>query len=227
MSILNYNDFLILEKYEDNLRYILSKNNIPEDEIDEYLFAAKDGNLGHYLKMHGKKFTFGILYSIFKDAIEARKKAKLKKGVYKMVHRLAPIILAPFYPIIAITGYILGTTRAFNKLITPLLLEDINDYNFFLKKLINKSMNIAEGEIPVKDRLSRALVVSDNLVSAIRPEILDKFTIFLADKIYNMDLNIEVPDHFVENELKTYINNNFNVDPKIPLKEGYSIDLFK
>jgi len=29
-----------------------------------------------------------------------------------------------------------------------------------------------------------------------------------------------VPDHYIENELKTYINDNFDIDPEIPLKKN-------
>lgn len=226
--MLKYNEYLILEKYEENLKYKLSRMGIKDkDEIKYYLNAAKNGNLGHELKKNGKKFTFGVLLAIFKDAIQAKKQTDLKQGAVKMVHRLVPIILAPFFPILSIMGYILGTSRAFNKIINPILFNPGNNYNEFLKKIIDKSMKVAEGEIPIKDRFSRAFVVSDNLVSAIKPEILQEFSIYLVNKIYNMDLSEVVPDYFVENELKKYINDNFNVDPKIPLKEGYSIDSFK
>lgn len=219
--MLKYNEYLILEKYEENLKYKLSRMGIKDkDEIKYYLNAAKNGNLGHELKKNGKKFTFGVLSAIFKDAIQAKKQTDLKKGAVKMAHRLIPIILAPFFPILSIMGYILGTSRAFNKIINPILFNPGTNYNEFLKKIIDKSMKVAEGEIPIKDRFSRAFVVSDNLVSAIKPEILQEFSIYLANKIYNMDLSEVVPDYFVENELKKYINDNFNVDPKIPLKEG-------
>jgi hypothetical protein len=30
----------------------------------------------------------------------------------------------------------------------------------------------------------------------------------------------QVPDHYVENELKKYLNDNYDVDPEIPLKEN-------
>ncbi|MDY0270213.1 hypothetical protein [Trichloromonas sp.] len=226
--MLKYNEYLILEKYEDNLKYTLSRLGIKDkNEIQYYLNAAKNGNLGHELKKNGKKFTFGILYAIFKDAIKAKKQSDLKIGTVKMVHRIAPILLAPFFPIIATLGYILGTSRAFNKILNPVITNPGNDYNSFLKKIIDKSMKVAEGEIPIKDRFIRAFVVSDDLVSAIKPEVLQEFSIYLADKIYNMEMDKEVPDYFVENELKIYINDRFNVDPKIPLKEGYSIKSFK
>ena len=28
-----------------------------------------------------------------------------------------------------------------------------------------------------------------------------------------------VPDHFIENQLKTYLNDNFDVNPEIPLRD--------
>jgi hypothetical protein len=80
-------------------------------------------------------------------------------------------------------------------------------------------MKLAEGEITVKDRFTRAFVVSDKLVEAIKPEVLQKFSIELSKKMAQMDPDMEVPEHYIENELKTYINDNFEVDPRIPLKE--------
>jgi hypothetical protein len=30
------------------------------------------------------------------------------------------------------------------------------------------------------------------------------------------DQDKEVPDHYIENELKEYLNNRYDIDPKIP-----------
>jgi hypothetical protein len=80
-------------------------------------------------------------------------------------------------------------------------------------------MKVAEGEIPVKDRFTRSFVVSDHLVEAIKPEVLQKFSVQLSEKMAQMDPDMEVPEHYIENELKTYLNDNFEVNPQIPLKE--------
>ena len=50
-------------------------------------------------------------------------------------------------------------------------------------------------------------------------EVLQKFSLELSEKMANMDSNLEVPEHYIENELKDYLNRNFEVNPEIPLKD--------
>jgi len=137
-----------------------------------------------------------------------------------MLLRIIPMALSPFFPIIAILGYILGSSRAVNKILTPALYyaEKDHDYNSFLKIIINKSMKIAEGDIDFKDRFMRSFVVSDNIINAIKPTVLDEFTKMLIDKMKSEDKDTVVPINYIENELKTYLNIEFNIDPEIPLK---------
>jgi hypothetical protein len=80
-------------------------------------------------------------------------------------------------------------------------------------------MKIPEGDVPLKDRFTRAFVVSDRLIDAIKPEVIDDFTNFISDKMSKQDDDEVVPDHFIENELKIYLNDNFDIDPEIPLKK--------
>lgn len=219
-KIAKYNDFLIVERFDKNVKSELVKLGIKDkSEISKYLDIAKSGHLADYLSQKGDKFTFGLLNAIFKDAIAAKKRADLKVGAYKMLHRIVPITLAPYFPILAVIGYILGTSRAFNKIIIPVLSDPGLEYNSFLKKIIDTSIKISEGDIKVKDKFTRAFVVSDKLVSALKPDIVHKFSIELSKKMSLMNPDEVVPDHYIENELKTYINDNFEVDPKIPLKE--------
>ncbi len=219
MKINNYNEFLITEKFDDNIRHQLWRLGVSdEEEINTYLYHAHRGHLADYLKTKGKIFTFGLLNAIFKDALNAKKRTELKVGVVKMIHRILPMALAPFFPILAIVGYIFGTSRAFNKIISPILSDPGSEYSEFLKKVIDSSMSIAEGEIHVKDRFSRAFVVSDNLVDSIKPEVLHLFSIDLSNRMAEMDQESEVPDNFIENELKSYLNINFKVEPPIQLK---------
>ena len=80
-------------------------------------------------------------------------------------------------------------------------------------------MKIAEGEVPIKDRFSRAFVVSDRIIDAIKPDVLHKFSLYLSKKMSEEDPDSIVPEHYIENELKTYLNDNFEIYPEIPLKE--------
>jgi hypothetical protein len=218
--IRNYNKFILLEKFDSHIiTYLKSKGIENNDEINKYLYHAHRGNLAKHLEKIGRKFTFGMLNSLFLDAVEAKRKTELRSGVIKAAHRLIPMALAPFFPILAIVGYILGTSRAFNKVIAPILADPGKDYPEFLNKLIVSTMKIAEGEmIPLKDRFSRAFVVSDGIVDLVKPEIIQEFCIYLSDKMIRKDDEQEVPVNYIENELKEYLNRRFEIDPKIPIK---------
>ena len=216
----NYDSFLILEKFDDNIIAELRRLGVTdEDEINKHLYHAHRGNLAKYLVENGKQFTFGMLNALFHDARDAKRRTDIKLGVIKAIHRIIPMALAPFYPIVAIAGYILGSSRAFNKVIAPILSEPGNDYPSFLKKVIDASMRVAEGDFTdEKDRFTRSFVVSDRLVEAIKPEVLQKFSLFLSSKMSLENPDSAVPDNYIENELKSYLNEHFGIDPQIPLK---------
>ncbi len=216
----NYDSFLILEKFDDNIIAELRRLGVTdEDEINRHLYHAHRGNLAKYLEENGRQFTFGMLNALFHDARNAKRRTDIKVGVIKAIHRIIPMALAPFFPVIAIVGYILGSSRAFNKVIAPILAEPGNDYPSFLKKVIDASMRVAEGDFTdEKDRFTRAFVVSDRLVEAIKPEVLQKFSLFLSEKMSLENPDLPVPDNYIENELKSYINQHYGVNPQIPLK---------
>ncbi len=219
-KISNYNNFLIQEKYDKHIKRELKKLGVTDKrELRAHLYHAHRGNLAKYLKAKGKEFTFGMLLALFKDAQRAKKLSGLKVGAYKMVHRIVPMALAPFFPILAIVGYILGSTRAINKIINPVLKDPGNSYPNFLGRLIDSSMRIAEGEIPTKDRFTRAFVVSDNIVGAIKEDVLQKFSLYLSEKMSKEPLDKSVPSRYVENELKRYLNKEFNINPEIPTRK--------
>lgn len=217
--IKKYDKFLILEKFDDNFKAELKRLGITDDgEINRQLYHAHRGNLSDYLHTRGEDIKFGMLLAIFQDAQVAKKRSDIKVGVVKAIHRILPMALAPFFPIAAILGIILGSTRAFNKILAPILQDSSNTYDGFLKQLIDGSMRVAEGEIIVKDRFTRAFVVSDRLVAAIRPEVLEEFSKQLSEKMSSESLDNVVPVHYIENELKKFLNDKFGVRPEIPLK---------
>jgi hypothetical protein len=218
--IKRFKEYIILERFDKNIKNEFIRLGVTdEDEISELVKASKKGHLAQHLQEKGEKFTFGMLNAIFKDSISAKKNADLKIGFVKMVHRIVPITLAPFFPVIAIIGYIFGTSRAFNKIITPILTNPGTEYSGFLKKLIDTGIKISEGEISVKDRFTRAFVVSDNLTEAIKPDVLHIFSLELSKKMSLENPDTEVPEHYIENEFKKYLNDNYNVNPQIPLKD--------
>lgn len=223
----SYNDFLILEKFDDNIITELKKLGvIDKEEINKHLYHAHRGNLANYLKENGKDLTFGMLHALFKDAQHAKRRTDIKVGIIKNIHRIVPISFEPFFPILAFMGYIFGTSRAFNKVIASVLADPGTNYPEFLSKLITNTMKIAEDEITiVKDRFSRSFVVSDSLVNDLKEEVLRDFASYLSDKISKEDSNTEVPVNYIENELKSYLNKRFDVEPEIPLKESLNNEL--
>lgn len=220
--IRKYDDFLILERYDKNIRRELKKLGVEDDnELNKMVHFAKNGYLHAYLNEKGERFTFGMLNAIFKDAIRARKITNIKKGVHNILPSTIPLLLIPYFPILAVIGSIFGASRTFHKVFDPIFdyLNPQSKYADFLKKMIDAYMKIPEGEIPVKDRFTRAFVVSDRFVEAIKPEVLAEFSDYLSNKMQSMPEDQEVPNHYIENELKEYINKNYDVDPKIPMKD--------
>ena len=214
----NKNEYLS-EKFDANLKKALKDHGVEDKkELRELVKIAKKGELSHYLREKGDTFTFGMLNAIFKDSLRAKKSTDIKVGAYKMIHRIVPLALAPFFPVVAIVGHVLGTSRAVNKILMPVIKDPGNHYQGFLKKMIDSSIKVTEGELPAKDRFSRAFVISDQFSNCIRPEILHKFSLKLSDEMSRKDPEEEVPHYYIENELKKYINEKFNVEPKIPLK---------
>jgi hypothetical protein len=191
-----------------------------KEELERQISLSKKGHLGAYLHSKGNDFTFGILNAIFKDAIDTKKKTNLKKSIFGILPVVIPLSLAPFFPILAVIGTIVGTSRLAHRVFDTIFtyLEPQSKYTDFLKKTIDTYMMLPEGDVPLKDRFSRAFVVSDRLIEALKPEVVDDFTSFISDKMSKEDDDKIVPQNYIENELKTYLNDNFNITPELPLK---------
>ena len=220
-NIKNYNQFLILEKYDRNIKSKLIEMGVTdEDELKRQVHLAKNGHLSHYLNEKGEKFTFGILNAIFKDAIDAKIKTNIKRGIFNILPSVIPLALIPFFPIAAMVSVVFGTSRIFHRIFDPVFdyINPHSKYTDFLKMMIDMYMKIPEGEVQLKDRFTRAFVVSDRLVEAIKPEVLDKFSTELSLEMELMNQDSEVTDHFIENKLRTFLNKNFDVNPPIPIK---------
>lgn len=222
MRIKRYNQYInenLLLK-DDHLEGELSKMGIKGEELKKQVSLAKEGELSTYLVENGKEFTFGILLSIFKDAKEAKIGQDTKKALWAALPRAIPMALAPFFPIMAVVGLVFGSTRLFNKITKPIFnnLDPDSKYTDFLKSFIKVVVKIPEGEVEVEDKFGKAFVVEDRLIDALKPEVLDAFANHLSNKMEAEPHDKIVPDHYIENELKKYLNDNFDVTPEIPLK---------
>ncbi len=98
-------------------------------------------------------------------------------------------------------------------------MDSDSKYVDFLKNFIEIAAKVPEGEIDVKDRFTRAFVVEDRLIDALKHEVVDAFANYLSKKMEAEPDNSPVPDNYIENELKQYLNDNFDVTPEIPLKK--------
>lgn len=222
MRIKRYNSFInenLLLK-DDHLEAQLSKMGVEGDELKRQVSLAKKGELGTYLEENGKEFTFGLLAAIFRDAKEAKFGQETKKAFLSAIPRALPMMLAPFFPIMAIVGLVFGSTRLFNRITKPIFqnLDSDSKYVDFLKSFVEVAAKVPEGEVDVKDRFTRAFVVEDRLIDALKPEVVDAFATYLSKKMEAEPDDKAVPDNYIENELKQYLNDNFDVTPEIPLK---------
>jgi hypothetical protein len=222
MRIKRYNSFInenLLLK-DDHLETQLSKMGVEGDELKRQVSLAKRGELGTYLEENGKEFTFGLLAAIFRDAKEAKFGQETKKAFLSAIPRAIPMILAPFFPIMAIVGLVFGSTRLFNRITKPIFqnMDSNSKYVDFLKSFVEVAAKVPEGEVDVKDRFTRAFVVEDRLIDALKPDVVDAFATYLSKKMEAEPDDKVVPDNYIENELKQYLNDNFDVTPEIPLK---------
>lgn len=209
------NSYIINEgKLEDELK----NQGYSINEIPDLMDFARKGELGKTLSENGKNLTFGLLDAIYMDCIKAKRISNLKSGSVKMIVRIAPIIFGPISTIIWVIGTALGATRAVNKIINPILNEPGQNYPEFLKKLISSAVLVAEGDIPGDDPIKRAFVVSDGLVDMLDEKVINDFTHFLCEKMSKENPNDVVPDYYIENELREYLNRVFKLDPGLDKK---------
>lgn len=216
MNIKRFNDS-ILES--SNLESELLRVGYDNSELSELKNQASKGELGNFLIGNGKNITFGILNAIYKDCIDLQRKHEIKKGSIRALVRAIPIALSPLSLIVSYIGILFGSTRAVNKIIKPILADPGKSYPDFLKKIISTSMKIVEGEIDGEDPIKLAFVVSDGLVGMLSNDVILDFTIYQSDKMSKEDPDGVVPDYYIENELREYLNLRFYLNPELTKKK--------
>jgi hypothetical protein len=157
------------------------------------------------------KITFGQLAGLIKAAKNKKIRNEVGEGVYKSLIRLLPW----FIPQIAIASFIGSGLRAANKIIKPAL-ETTTGYKSWWGKTIMNLLSYAEGELPITDPLSKIFFISDGLLELMSEKHKIKFARYIAELASSKEDSDIVPDYFVENELRKWINQKFLIDP--PLK---------
>jgi hypothetical protein len=168
--------------------------------------------------------TFGQLKALVEEATSKRIQADMGRGLFKTLWRIVPF----FLPQILLAAVGITVTRAINKIITPAL-NDTRGYKEWWGKVVLKAMDIAEGDyIPDialgDDPLSKVFFISDGLLQMIRDKYKLKFARYVADVAASQPDNKPVPEWFVENLLRDYLNQKFLLDPPLTFKKGVELE---
>jgi hypothetical protein len=159
------------------------------------------------------KITFGQLKSLVNTAIKNRVLTHVGEGGFKATIRLLPW----FLPQLMLPGVIVSSIRAVGKILNPSLTETEN-YKTFWGKAILKAFKLAEGELGLNDPFSKLFFISDGLMTMLDDKYKVKFARYIAELVNDKPDNEEVPEYFVENELRNWINDKFLLNPPIPPK---------
>ena len=157
--------------------------------------------------------TFGQFKSLLKASRSKHFINNVGEGGYKALLRLFPW----FFPQIAIAGFIGSSLRALNKIIRPTLLSTSN-YKKWWAKVITKSLDVSEGELSISDPISKIFFISDGLLTMLSEKHKIEFSDYISELAANKPDDEPVPDFFVENELRKWVNNKFLLDPPLELK---------
>ena len=164
--------------------------------------------------------TFGQLKSLVEGATSKRIQADMGRGVFKTLWRIIPF----FIPQILLVAVGVTVTRAINKIITPAL-TDTRGYKEWWGKLVLKAMDVAEGDyVPDialgDDPLSKVFFISDGLLQMVRDKYKLKFARYVAEVAESKPDNEPVPEWFIDNLLRDYLNQKFLLNPPLQLRDG-------
>jgi len=160
------------------------------------------------------KITFGQLRALVESAKTRKIIRDVGEGGYKATLRLLPW----FLPQLAIAGFTGSVIRAFNKVFKPTL-EDTTGYKTWWGKVIMRIFNMVEGELNITDPLSKVFFISDGLMTMLDEKEKIKFARHIALLASQKPDDEEVPEFFVENELRRWLNDKFLLNPPLPQKD--------
>jgi len=157
--------------------------------------------------------TFGQLRKLVETAQTKNLAYDIGEGFYKALIRLFPW----FFPQIAVAGFVGSSIRAFNKIIRPGL-EDTRGYKKWWGKTIMTVMDYVEGDLPHGDPISKIFFISDGLLHMVDRKFKLKFARYIAELASSKPDSEPVPEYFVENELRKWVNQKFLLDPPLQPK---------
>ena len=159
------------------------------------------------------KITFGQLRELVESGKIQRIATHIGEGGYKAMLRLIPW----FFPQLALLGFGATWVRVLNKLFRPTL-EETTSYKTWWGKTILKIFNLVEGELNASDPLSKIFFISDGLMTMLDDKYKVKFAHYISEVASQKPDDEIVPDYFVENELRHWLNEKFFLDPPLQPK---------
>jgi hypothetical protein len=119
---------------------------------------------------------------------------------------------------VAIAGFIGSTIRALNKILKPALTET-ESYKTWWGKAVLQAFKLSEGELNLNDPFSRIFFISDGLMTMMDEKYKISFAQYISNIASEIGDDVEVPELFVENELRKWVNKKFLLDPPLPPKK--------
>ena len=159
------------------------------------------------------EITFGQLRALVESTTRKRLFQHVGEGGFKATIRMLPW----FIPQLIIAGAIGSAARAINRIIRPTL-EETTNYKTWWGKAVMKSFDIVEGDLGITDPLSKIFFISDGLMTMMDNKYKVKFARYIANLASDQPDDEVVPEYFVENELRKWVNDKFLLDPPLPPK---------
>jgi uncharacterized protein YjgD (DUF1641 family) len=188
------------------------KNKLNEETIPSQTAIKNICDSEKFCSAQGK-ITFGQLKAIVDSATNKRLYKHIGEGGFKATLRLLPW----FIPQLAVAGFVTSSIRAVNKILKPALTET-ETYKTWWGKAVLKAFDLSEGELNLTDPLSKVFFISDGLMTMLDDKYKIKFAKHISDMASSMSDDQEVPEFFVENELRHWINDKFLLDPPLQPK---------
>lgn len=189
-------------QYERLMRHVEPSDVAVKNICDSKKFCSAQG-----------KITFGQLKALVEGATKKRLFKNIGEGGFKATLRLIPW----FLPQLSLAGFVGSSLRALNKILRPTITETTN-YRTWWGKAVMKAFDLVEGDLNLSDPFSRIFFISDGLMTMLDDRYKLKFAKYIADIASIEPDDKEVPEFFVENELRRWINEKFLLDPPLPPK---------
>lgn len=159
------------------------------------------------------QITFGQLRELVESGKIRRIATHVGEGGYKALLRLVPW----FLPQLVLLGFGATWIRVMNKLFRPTL-EETTSYKTWWGKTILKVFDLVEGELNANDPLSKIFFISDGLMTMLNDKYKVEFARYISEVADEQPDDEIVPEYFVENELRHWLNEKFFLDPPLQPK---------